>query len=94
MAIEEGKLLQSASTRNVRSRTTGNLPTRQHSLRSCRNVEPSYKTTSSQGRRANSRASLNSNIPQSTSSTTCANMSLQRKVHKQILIAESDSNFI
>lgn len=90
MAQEE-KTLASASMRNVRSRTTGNLPTRSHTLRSCRIVEPSYKVTPSQGRRTHSRASLNLNTPQSSSTITCANISLQRKTHKQILVAESDS---
>jgi hypothetical protein len=80
--------------RNVRSRTTGTLPTRSHTLRSCRIVEPSYKLTSNQGRRANSRASLNFNTLQFSPMITCANISLQRKIHKQILVAESDSNFI
>ncbi len=92
--VEEEKTLSSASIRNVRSRTTGNLPTRSHTLRSCRVVEPSYKLTSNQGRRTNSRASLNYNTSQFSPMITCANISLQRKIHKQILIAESDSNWI
>jgi hypothetical protein len=91
---EEEKNISSAFVRNVRSRTTGNLPTRSHTLRSCRIVEPSYRIVSNQGRRANSRASLNLNTLQSSPTITCANIALQRKVHKQILIAESDSNFI
>ena len=78
--------------RNVRSRTTGNLPTRSHTLRSCRIVEPLYKERSTQERRANSRASLNLNTVQSSPMITCANISLQRKIHKQILVAESESN--
>lgn len=90
---EEEKVLSSASMRNVRSRTTGNLPTRSHTLRSCRNVEPSYNLKSNQGRRTNSRASLNFNTSQFSPMITCANISLQRKIHKQILVAESDSNF-
>ncbi len=94
ITVEEEKTLSSASMRNVRSRTTGTLPTRSHTLRSCRIVEPSYKLTSSQGRRTNSRASLNFNTSQFSPMITCANISLQRKIHKQILVAESDSNFI
>lgn len=92
LVAQEEKTLASASMRNVRSRTTGTLPTRSHTLRSCRIVEPSYKQSSSQGRRNHSRASLNLNTSQSSSTITCANISLQRKVHKKILVAESDSN--
>ncbi len=92
--IDEEKTLSSASIRNVRSRTTGNLPTRSHTLRSCRTIEPSYKQTSNQGRRTNSRASLNYNTIQYSPMITCANISLQRKIHKQILVAESDGNEI
>jgi hypothetical protein len=92
--IGEEKLLSSASMRNVRSRTTGNLPTRSQTLRSCRQIEPSYKLTSNQGRRTNSRASLNLNTSQFSPMITCANISLQRKIHKQILVAESDSKKI
>jgi hypothetical protein len=80
--------------RNVRSRTTGNLPTRSQTLRSCRHVEPLYKSTSNQGRRTNYRASLNFNTSQFSPMITCANISLQRKIHKQILVAESDGNEI
>ena len=93
-ASDDEKTLSSASIRNVRSRTTGNLPTRSQTLRSCRIVEPTYKVTSTQGRRANSRASLNLNTPQFSPMITCANISLQRKIHKQILVAESDSNIL
>lgn len=83
-------LLPSSSFRNVRSRTTSHVPTRQSSLRSCRNVEPTYRVATSQTRRAQSRTSLNSNSSQMAPTITCTNISLQRKVHKQILIAESD----
>jgi hypothetical protein len=91
--IEDEKILPSASRRNVRSRTTGNLPARSQTLRSCRQVEPpSYKLPTNQGRRTNSRASLNLNTSQYSPMITCANISLQRRIHKQILVAESDSN--
>ena len=92
--IEEDKVLPSASMRNVRSRTTGNLPARSQTLRSCRQVEPAYKVTSNQGRRTNSRASLNLTTVQYSPMITCANISLQRKIHKQILVAESDGKKI
>ncbi|CAF1197079.1 unnamed protein product [Rotaria sordida] len=87
---EDEKALATASVRNARSRTTSNVPTRSHSLRSCRINEPSYKITCYQRRRTNSRTSFNLNTPQTSSMTTCANITLQRKIHKQILVAESD----
>ncbi|UJR22770.1 hypothetical protein I4U23_025802 [Adineta vaga] len=86
----EEKSLSTGSVRNVRSRTLGNLPTRSQTLRSCRVNEPTYKIIPKQSRRANSRASLNSIVAQPLPIITCANISLQRKIHKQILIAESD----
>ncbi len=94
ITTEKEKTLSAASVRNVRSRTTSNVPTRSHTLRSCRIVEPSYKTRSNQGRRANSRASLNLNTIQSSPMITCANIALQRRIHKQILVSESDGNLI
>ncbi|CAF1245391.1 unnamed protein product [Adineta steineri] len=87
---EEEKHLSASSARNVRSRTFNNLPVRSQTLRSCRIVEPSYKVTSKQRRRTNPRASLTSTVPQLLPMVTCANIALQRKIHKQILIAESD----
>jgi len=78
------KILPSASIRNVRSRT---MPTRAQTFRSCRSNELSlYK----QNRRANSRASLTLNQSTNSPTITCANISLQRQLHKQILVAESD----
>ncbi|CAF0889232.1 unnamed protein product [Adineta ricciae] len=86
----EEKSFSKASVRNVRSRTLCNLPARSQTLRSCRNNETTYRTISKQRRRANSRASLNSLPTPSLPAISCANISLQRKVHKQILVAESD----
>ncbi|CAF3696406.1 unnamed protein product [Adineta steineri] len=86
----ERKTLPNLSRRNIRLKMNGNLPTRQHSLRSCRNVEPSYKLNRSQTKRTSSRTSINSTISSNLPMITCANISLQRKLYKQILIAESD----
>ncbi|CAF4197885.1 unnamed protein product [Rotaria sp. Silwood2] len=91
---EDEKNLSTTSVRNARSRTTSNVPARSHSLRSCRINEPSYKLTCNHRRRTNSRTSLNLNTSQTSPMITCANIALQRKIHKQILVAESDSNFI
>ena len=79
---EERKSLPSIPRRNIRNKTNDNISTRQHSLRSCRSIEPTYKTVRNQTRRTN----FNTN----SLGITCANISLQRKLHKQILIAESD----
>ena len=65
---------------------------RQHSVRSCRVVEPSYKMSRTQTKRSSVRTSLNSNSSSNTPAITCANIGLQRKQYKQILIAESDGN--
>jgi hypothetical protein len=86
--IEERKSFPSLSRRNTRTKINENISTRQHSLRSCRIVEPSYKTVRNQTKRSNS-----SSIPTTFPMITCANISLQRKLYKQILIAESDGNF-
>ncbi|CAF3295756.1 unnamed protein product [Rotaria sp. Silwood2] len=87
---EDEKNLSTASVRNAQSRTTSNVPARSHSLRSCRINEPSYKLTCNHRRRTNSRTSLNLNTSQTSPMITCANIALQRKIHKQILVAESD----
>jgi hypothetical protein len=88
MAINERKTLPSLSRRNTRTKINENLPSRQHSLRSCRIVEPSYKIARNQARRSNI------NTLQACPTITCANISLQRKLYKQILIAESDGDLI
>jgi hypothetical protein len=80
----ERKTLPPLSRRNTRMKINENLPTRQHSLRSCRTIEPSYKTSRNQTK------PRNSNPPPTNPMMTCANISLQRKFYKQILIAESD----
>lgn len=77
-----------------RSKLTENLPKRQHSLRSCRIAEPSYKINRTQSKRTYSRTSLNLNTTSNNPMITCANISLQRKIYKQILVAESDGNSI
>ena len=59
---------------------------RQSSLRSCRSVETSYRTSRNHTR------SRNSNPSNTYPLITCANIALQRKLYKQILIAESDGN--
>ncbi|CAF1329841.1 unnamed protein product [Rotaria sordida] len=84
------KTSSSLSRRNTRTKINENLPARQHSLRSCRIVEPSYKLVRNQTKRTNSRASLNSNTTSTMPMVTCANISIQRKLYKQILITESD----
>ena len=88
MAIIERKTLPSLSRRNTRTKINENLPIRQHSLRSCRIIEPSYKIARNQARRSNL------NTSQACPTITCANISLQRKLYKQILIAESDGDLI
>ncbi|CAF4166465.1 unnamed protein product [Rotaria sp. Silwood2] len=92
--IVERKSLSSLSRRNTRTKINENLPTRQHSLRSCRTVEPSYKLVRNQTKRMNSRTSLSSNTISNMPMITCANISIQRKLYKQILVAESDGNVI
>ncbi|UJR26244.1 hypothetical protein I4U23_007584 [Adineta vaga] len=86
----ERKSSPSLSRRIARTKIIENIPTRQHSLRSCRTVEPSYKTSRNQTKRSNVRTSLNSNTSTNSSMITCANIALQRRSYKQILIAESD----
>lgn len=83
----ERKTLPPLSRRNTRLKINENLPTRQHSLRSCRTVEPSYKISRSHTKPRNSNSSATNPM------MTCANISLQRKLYKQILIAESDGKF-
>ena len=93
MAANDGeKAIPLVSVRNSRLQTAEELPTRSQTLRSCRTFETSYKTTSTHQRRTNSRASLNLNTSQFSPMITCANIALQRKIHKQILVAESDGN--
>ncbi|CAF1675803.1 unnamed protein product [Rotaria magnacalcarata] len=87
---EDEKVSSTVAVRCGRSRTTNNLPPRSHSVRSCRINEPLYKVTSTRTRRTNSRASLNFNTSQFSPMITCANIAMQRKIHKQILVAESD----
>jgi hypothetical protein len=86
--INERKTLPNFSRRNTRTKINENLPTRQHSLRSCRIAETSYKISRSQTKRRNSNPSTTSPM------ITCANISIQRKLYKQILIAESDGDLI
>jgi hypothetical protein len=83
----ERKSLTILSKRNTRTKINENLPTRQHSLRSCRTVETSYKTSRNQTKRINTNSLSNNPM------ITCANISLQRKLYKQIVIAESDGDF-
>ena len=94
MTKVERKTLSPLSRRSSRAKISENLRTRQHSLRSCRITEPSYKIIRDQTKRRNSKISLNSSTSSTLSMITCANISLQRKLYKQILIAESDGNFI
>lgn len=83
---DERKSLSNFSKKTHRNKFNENLPTRQHSLRSCRNPETSYKIPRNQTKRIRTNSSSSSN----NSMITCANISLQRKLYKQILIAESD----
>lgn len=83
----EKKSLPSLSRRSTRTKLNENIPTRQHSLRSCRTIETSYKTSRNLTRRSQTNTSTNNSM------ITCANISLQRKLYKQILIAESDGKY-
>jgi len=92
----ERKSLPSFSRRPTTTTTTRvktsdqQSSSRQHSLRACRNNETSYKTTRPMAKRTTPRSSLSSQRSTNSPSITCANISLQRKLYKQILIAESD----
>ncbi|CAF1088582.1 unnamed protein product [Adineta ricciae] len=88
--VIERKSLPSLPRQTYRTKVHENIPMRQHSVRSCRVVEPSYKTSRTQTKRSSVRISLNSNSSSNTPAITCANIGLQRKQYKQILIAESD----
>jgi len=79
--IIERRTSPNISRRNTRIKINENQSTRQHSLRSCRSIETSYKISRNQTKRINTNSSP---------MITCANISLQRKLYKQILIAESD----
>ena len=74
-----------SSQRNNRTKTNEKRAHRQHSLRLCRVVEPTYKTVRPLTKRTQSRLSFNA-----SPMITCANISLQRKFYKQVLVAESD----
>ncbi|CAF3305857.1 unnamed protein product [Rotaria socialis] len=84
------KSSSSLSRRSTRTKINENLPTRQHSLRACRTVELSYKQVRNQSKRTTSRTSLSSNTVLNMPMITCANIGLQRKSFKQILVGESD----
>ena len=89
----ERKSLPSSNKRTVRSKINENVPTRQHSLRTCRTVETSYKSVRSRTRTSNPSTNSSSSFSVSPS-ITCANIALQRKLYKQVLVAESDGNSI
>jgi hypothetical protein len=74
----------------TRVKTTDQRSMRQHSLRSCRTNEPLYKAMRPIAKRTHSRTSWNSQRTTNSSMITCANISLQRRLYKQILVAESD----
>ena len=93
-AMVDRKSLPSSTRRPGRPKLSENVPTRQHSLRTCRTVETSYKPVRSQTRTRTSNASNNSSSSSPSPMITCANIGLQRKLYKQVLVAESDGKMI